>query len=148
MTPPHHRFATALFPALALAAAGCGNGLNDCTLTGQVTYQGKPVVYGVVIVQGASGIKRSRPIQPDGRYIVEGLPAGPVKITVEGPPEPPDPATRLSQPTHRPAGPPPNLPVIDRSKWVQLPEKYADPDQSGLATTVKRGTNPFDIDMP
>ena len=50
----------------------------------------------------------------------------------------------------RPNGPaelPTDYKPPDREKWVRLPEKYADPDQSGLTTTLKSGTNPFDIPL-
>ena len=85
---------------------------------------------------------------PDGTYTVEALPAGLVGIGVQSP-EPPDPAQspRGPQPK-RPAGPPPNLPAVDRSKWFRLPDEVADPETSGLATTVTGGTTASDIRLP
>jgi hypothetical protein len=146
MTPPTVRPAAVLFSALVLAMAGCGG--NDSTLTGQVTYQGQPVIFGAVIVHCADGIGRSSSIGPDGKYAVGNLPTGPVKITVESP-ELPDPAARRPRPprSEGPAETPPEYKPLDRSKWVRLPDKFADPDKSGLTTTLKRGTNRLDIPL-
>jgi len=145
MATPTTRFAAVLLPAVALAFGGCAGG--DCTLAGKVTYQGKPVVYGTVIAQGSDGIRRTGNIGLDGSYSVEKLPPGAVKLTVESP-QPPDQDTLNQAPTGGPAGAPRNRKAIDRSKWMALPDKYADADQSGLSTTLKVGANPFDIEMP
>jgi hypothetical protein len=142
MPKPRRRPVAVLLLALA---AGCGGG--DCTLAGKVKFQGRPVASGTVIATGSDGIRRTGNIGPDGSYSVEKLPPGPVKLAVESP-EPPDPATWQPPPTGGPAGAPRNLPPADRSKWIKLPEQYGDADQSGLATTVQRGTNPYDIEMP
>ena len=36
---------------------------------------------------------------------------------------------------------------IDKSKWMQLPDLYGDPDTSGITTTVKRGENQYDVEL-
>jgi hypothetical protein len=134
--------------AAALAAAGCGESRTG-TLTGTVSYRGKPVVYGVVLVQCADGTRSATNIRPDGSYTVERLLAGPVKIGVNSP-EPPDAAAQsaaAAQPA-RPAGPPPNLPAVDKSKWFNIPDELGDPETSGKSTTVTAGTTHFDIQLP
>jgi hypothetical protein len=147
MTTSTIRPAAVLCSAVILAIAGC-SGANDCTLAGKVTYQGKPVICGTVIVVGADGIRQTGRIDSDGTYFVEKLVAGPVKISVESP-APENPADRPARPP-RPEGPaerPPDYKPPDRAKWVRLPGQYADPDQSGLTTTVSSGKNPFDIPL-
>ena len=146
MTMPTMRPAALLLWAVALAMTGCGG--NDCTLIGNVTYKNRPVTVGSVIAVGADGIRQTGRIDADGRYSVDKLVAGPVKISVESP-QPPDPAARPARPP-RPEGPaeaPPDYKPPDRTKWVQLPDKYTDPDQSGFGTTVKSGLNRFDIPL-
>src|SRR5262245_41962740 len=61
--------ALALLVVLA-AAAGCG---GTATVNGKVTYQGRPVLSGSVIVLNADGTARSGVILRDGTYAVEGV---------------------------------------------------------------------------
>jgi hypothetical protein len=142
------RPAAVLFAAAAaFAAAGCGG--MDCTLKGTVTYQGKPVIFGSVVAVGSDGVQRAGKIHEDGAYEIERLPRGPVKLCVLSP-EPrnrSDLPPEMQAPPGGPAGPPPDLPRIDKSKWSPLPEQYNDPESSGLSTTVKSGDNHFDIEL-
>ena len=55
------------------------------TLTGRVTSQGKPVVFGTVTVITSDQRAHSVPIQPDGTYALKGVPRGPVKVAVSSP---------------------------------------------------------------
>ena len=146
MSAPVPRRTSALVAAALLAAAGCGGGGRTHSLTGKVTYQGKPVIYGSVLVRCADGTQQAGNIQPDGTYTVADLPAGPVKLGVISP-EPPDPASR-PPPPGAPGAPPPGLRPVDRSKWFKLPEECGDPDKSGKAATVQAGTTTFDIQLP
>jgi hypothetical protein len=52
------------------------------TVTGKVTYQGKPLVEGTVTFLTRVA-KTSSKIHPDGRYKVSGIPVGPAFIRVE-----------------------------------------------------------------
>jgi hypothetical protein len=131
--------------AVALVVAGCGGGTG--TLTGKVSYQGKPVVMGSVFVQAADGTRRVSNIEPDGTYTVLNMPVGPVMIAVNSP-EPPDPKALAGRAPRAGAKPAPAAPAVDRSKWVRLPDKYADPAQSDVTTTVSPGTTQFDINLP
>jgi hypothetical protein len=129
--------------ALFFAVTGCGRGSG--TLTGKVTYQDQPVIYGTVMVRAADGTQWPGAIEPDGTYTVLNVPAGPVTIAIDSP-QPQDPSAHKR--SCREGGqPPPSAPAIDRSKWVKLPEKYLDPEKSGIATTVTSGTTTFDIEL-
>jgi hypothetical protein len=55
------------------------------TLTGRVTSQGKPVVFGTVTVITSDQRTHSVPIKPDGTYMLKGVPRGPVKVAISSP---------------------------------------------------------------
>jgi hypothetical protein len=89
----------------------------------------------------------------DGKYSLNKVPAGPVKISVE---------TKSAQPAKGPPGgampTPPNMPKDvgpsmynqapqPKGKYVPIPENYADPEKSGLTYTVTGGPQPYDIDL-
>jgi hypothetical protein len=135
-----------LTAGLAFAAGGCGPRTAD--LTGKVTFDGKPVVFGNVVLIGADGATRYGPLQPDGSYRVDKVPVGPAKVMVSSPPPPG-------------AGPPQEMTAIDREKaagappvpvdqtlaknWFPIPSKYGNPAESGL--TVNVDGNSFDIPL-
>lgn len=131
-------------PAVVLATlafTGCGPPTAD--LTGKITYQGKPVVYGSVVVIDASGTTKSGTIQPDGSYRIDNVRVGSVKVAVSSPPPPGTPAVGKQDPRDTsdkpPEPPPPPAPPEVIKNWVQLPNKYGDPTQSGLTGEAKSG---------
>jgi hypothetical protein len=148
MTIRPYRPAAAVFAAaVAFGLTGCGG--DDCVLKGKVTYQGKPVVYGAVIVVGPDGLRRKGGLRDDGSYEIDKLPRGLCKISVHSP-EPRDRNAlppEMRRPPNGPAGAPADLPPIDKSKWMELPDQYADPDASGVTTTINGGENHFDIEL-
>src|SRR5439155_786714 len=68
---------------LVVAVTACGTGTG--TLTGKVSYQGKPVVTGSVLVRSADGSQRVGNIEPDGSYTGLNVPVGPVKLGIDSP---------------------------------------------------------------
>ena len=66
-----------------LAAVGCGGGTAD--VSGKVTFKGKPVTYGTVMILGSGGLPKSGVLRPDGTFTVTGVPLGPVKVAVSSP---------------------------------------------------------------
>src|SRR6476659_1879135 len=79
---------------LAVAAAVvaiCGCAAGSGTLSGKVTFKGKTVASGNVLVVGADGIARSSKIETDGSYTVPDVPVGEAKISVNSPNPVPDP---------------------------------------------------------
>src|SRR5262249_46261416 len=123
---------------------GCGGAAGPLigSVTGQVTFESKPVASGQI---SFSNDKEGRLYQAeikDGAYKFAsqygaGIPAGPykVQITPLGPPA--DPAAALS-PTEKPK------PAPDAS---DIPKKYRDAKTSGLTAEVKAGSNPLNFDM-
>ena len=123
-------------------AVGCGAGRT--TASGKVTFRGKPVTSGTVMLVAADKQIYLGPIQPDGTYSVPAVPVGPVAIGVSSP-DPNDVEVRGkgsgtigARPTSRKGDK--ALP----EGWFPLPDKYADPNGSGLSGEVKSG-RPFDI---
>lgn len=137
--------------AAVLSAVGCGGGTAD--VAGKVTHKGKPVVYGTVVLVGSDGLPKSGTIQPDGTFRVAGVATGTAKVAVSSPPPPGagSPAKRPrggrdEEDERTPAAQPPAAPEVIRN-WTALPEKYGDPDKSGLTAEVRAG-QPVNLDLP
>lgn len=123
-----------LLMTLTLAASGCEGGPKvPATVHGQVAYRGVPLSSGTIVfvpdaLRGTTGPLASGTIQPDGSYSLRaedgaGVPPGWHRVTVcvlEGSPG--------GTGVERFAAP--------RSV---LPDKYRDPDLSGLSCEVKAG---------
>src|SRR5262245_33088792 len=146
---PRRSGLVALFLALGGLTAGCGPSKTE--VTGKVTHNGKPVVYGSVTLIGSDGIVYSSQIKEDGTFAIPGVPAGPVKIGVLSPnPKPPeagkasgkDDLGAFSRGDRRP----PPVPESVVRAWFPIPDKYADPMTSGLSDKVSRG-QPLNINL-
>jgi hypothetical protein len=143
-----------------LAVTGCG-GASNATVSGKVTYKGAPVKGGYVTFVSANGVTRPGPIAEDGTYTINQLPTGPAKIAVETDSVKPLGGTGKGKtasggPPPKKYGPPPgseqgSVPykppdLSERAnRYVQIPEKYADFDKSGLTYTVTGGSQKHDI---
>lgn len=144
---------------LIAIATGCGRGRTN-SLTGRVTYQGKPLVCGNILAFGSDGLPVSCEIQPDGTYTLTGFPEGDVKVAVTSA-KPVD-QSKWKMPPHiakakqnrqkeensKPDAPLPlrPKPVIDVTKWFPIPAQYADVSTSGLLTRVS-GNQTWDIEL-
>jgi hypothetical protein len=141
-----------------LALAGCGSGTG--AVTGRVTFRGKPVVSGSVVMVGVGNKLVSGPLDAEGRYALNGVPLGTVQVAVVSPN--PNPRRRVPRRLleHREKkmklleekkdvqdSPPPVAPKVDRSKWFPLPKQYELADTSGTTTTIHCGDNTFDIEL-
>lgn len=125
-------------------------------ITGKVTYKGKPLPGGQVTFLTSKGFTFNSVIDPEGNYKLS-VPVGEVRIALDNrmllkSNEPPKPDLR-----HPPGiTPPPHAKQDDNDKssvptitgtYVPLPAKYNSPDTSGLAYTVKSGSQNFDIEL-
>src|SRR5437762_12233392 len=78
-----------LLVAGCLALAGCKGGDLPATVSGKVTYHGRPVTSGVVVLVGPDGkTSDPGPVRPDGTYTIQHAPAGTVKVSFNNPPPP------------------------------------------------------------
>jgi hypothetical protein len=156
--------------AVVLALSGCG---GTTSVSGKVTHDGKPVVWGGVTLVDSTGTYHQGDIKPNGTYQIDNVPTGPVKIGVTSPKPPEEkpgrggktapggnaaagggkgPAGQPEDPREKflrdqgitPNQPPPPPPP---GAWFALPEKARDPMTSGLTGTVAAG-KPLDIDVP
>jgi hypothetical protein len=122
---------------IPFAAAGCAPARGD--VSGKVTYQGRPLVYGTVMFLGRDNLPVMGPIRPDGSYTVTGVLVGEAQVAVNSPD--PLPAQRVDKRGRAMTSP------VDRSQWFPIPEDYGDPRKSGLQCPVGRGQTPYDIDL-
>src|SRR5262249_15289796 len=135
-----------------LTALGCGSG--SATVSGRVTYQGEPLTAGDLIIYGANGQIQSGQISADGTYAIYKAPVGDVKMAVLTPKDlpaqrPPEPGGvwqgkkggRKKTLIKEEFKPPPPV------KVVPIPDRYKEPDKSGLNFTLKRGEQTIDLNL-
>src|SRR5438552_15454857 len=126
---------------LGCAIAGCARyeyrlPATGATLEGVVTYGGETVQMAQINVMS----DKSQAIGQieGGRYKVENVPLGAVKLGVNTE------AMRsnmIGQQMARAKG----VSTAPPLKFISVPAKYAEPDTSGITTTVKQGKNTFEI---
>jgi hypothetical protein len=148
-----------LFLLPALLAVGCG---RTGTVSGKVTYQGKNLTAGSVVLETPKGEFFSGPIGEDGTYTVSKVPPGDVKVAVQTPPIPQrgGPPGGSGPPKGAKLGPPPGAnappdvdpklfdPASKTGKAVPIPDKYHKSGTSGLTLTVTGGKQEHNIDLP
>ena len=149
----------ALFAAVALAGAGCGD-YPRSRVHGKITFNGQPLTGGTVAFLGRDNMTYLADLGPDGTYAVDRVPRGEVRVTVQKPP--PRPAPRPNPPAgwagdkagadptddkakasrlEAVAAPPP------KSSGPALPAKYADPGQSGLVFELTEPDQEWSADL-
>lgn len=136
-------FATLLLGSAMLAILGCGEATTD--VTGKVTFNDKPVVFGSVMIVGPDGLPKYGAIQPDGTYRVSGVRLGAARVAVSSP-KPPglklpgDNKKKVGREEglddRRPADANATVDPAIAKGWFTLPDKYGDPSTSNLTTEV------------
>jgi hypothetical protein len=115
---------------------------SGASLEGTVTYGKEKLQAAFIIVQGSSGAATGN-IGEDGHYKIENVPLGEVSIAVNTE------AAKgqlmgqfMAQSLNKEKGgkAPPRI--------IDVPAKYADPNKSGIKTTINKGPNTFDIVIP
>jgi hypothetical protein len=124
------------------------------TVSGKVTYKGRPLPSGTVTFYGPDNSVKVAQIAPDGTYIIFEAPAGSATITVATtPPLPSRELLRITKPPPDPTNPPrvPKLKAPAGSetanRYVPIPARYRKLGESGLRYTVRRGSQTFDIHL-
>lgn len=147
VSPPRSRVVLVL---LLLGIAGCGPGKGD--VSGVITYKGQPLKSGQVVFQPDGGTMVAAEIGPDGRYSLSGVPEGTVKIGVSVI----DPGVTQHFRDLSAAGQSkgardgkdaPKKPTGTPVQFHAVPQKYGDPNGSGLTYEVKSGTQTHNIDL-
>lgn len=137
-----------LVAGCAMLAASCGERgtrLPDsgATLEGIITYGGTKVPYAEVNVVGPTSMATGNVQEDgrhDGRYKVDNVPLGEVKIGVNPVAAKGEFMSKIMAESKGKAKGTP--------KFVDVPAKYHEADTSGLKTTVQKGLNTFDIVIP
>jgi hypothetical protein len=137
-----------LLAASLCAIAGCGASKAD--VTGTVTYRGRPLVWGTVIVIGSDHIPYYGAIQADGTFNVKNVPLGPAQVGV-GSSDPyyepkfdkPEDKARYDALRARVQLPP----KPPKGAWFPIPSKYNDALKSGLASEVKAPITTIDLNL-
>ena len=118
-----------------LLVGGCG---HTATIAGKVTYRGRAVCHGTVVILSDDKTARSGVVKSDGSYAVEGVPLGSARIGVISS----DPSKGRS--------------VVRDGKrvrpgriegWFPLPPKFAAPETSGLTCAIDSGRVSHDIQL-
>ncbi len=139
---------TVLFAVLLLT--GCGGGTTD--VSGKVSFRGKALVYGTVVLLDAGGTPKAGTIQPDGSFRITGVKIGPAKVAVTSLAPPGSESARKADPRDRGGDdkpPPPEVAAVSpevAKAWFPIPDKYGDPAKSELTADVKPG-QPLDFDL-
>ncbi len=121
---------------LLVSVAGCQ---NSGSVSGKVTYQGKPLVYGTVLLIGSNNASVQAAIQKDGQYYASGLAPGTVQVAVNSPnPKGVAVFAGWKDPSKKP-------PPLEVPGWFAIPTKYESVATSGLTVPIQRGSNSFDI---
>jgi hypothetical protein len=127
---------------LIAVATGCGG--NTATVSGKVTYHGRPVTSGSVIVLNDDGTAKPWVILPDSSYTVAGVKRGHVKFGVYSP----DPSRARSILTKRDPAKRRNAGArVASPGWFPLPKTLGDPDKSGLECDVLASSVHHDLDL-
>src|SRR5262249_45419644 len=113
---------------LLLTVTGCGPYTGS--VSGTVTFKGKPLPGGMVTFSHSDGRFSYGKIAGDGSYSTPNAPAGEVKIGVATQP-PLIPGSKVG-----PLGP-----------YVPIPIRYKDAETSGLTFTIQRGEQTHNINL-
>ena len=128
------RFASVLGLALCVGwCLGCGAGQAPTgNLSGKVTLQGEPLTSGtVVLVNSETGIGASSELDASGGYRIDSVRTGEYQVAIQPPPAPSPEAMAEGA----------------KAEPSAIPDKYQDPQASGLKATVAKGENTSDFDL-
>ncbi|AWM38034.1 hypothetical protein GobsT_38860 [Gemmata obscuriglobus] len=120
---------------LGSALLGCSQGVKKITVNGTVTYKGQPLESGILQFVGADGAYSAAVVQPGGKFIMTDVVPGDIKVGVQSSPG----GSGSSDPkaAAAPKGPTP----------ATIPEKYRNPETSGLKYTVTPSTDTLEIKL-
>ncbi len=138
--------ASAQFLALAFVCSpGCSPSLPTATVVGTVTCNGKPVTSGDVVMVGSDG-RPSLPgrVRADGTFAIDRVLPGAVKVGFFNPTPPALPAVSAAA-----AAADEELKQMHEIArlYTPTPDKYSNPQQSGLSFDLKPGHNECNIEL-
>lgn len=116
---------------LLLLQAGCGRGWGH--VSGTVRYKGNPLPNGTITFYDEANQAVSDHISAEGKYTVNKVAAGKVKITVTAP-----------MPIFLPGDQTAKKQFVN---MPNLPARYGDAEKSGLNRDITAGSQTLDIDL-
>jgi hypothetical protein len=121
-----------------VAASGCGGGTGE--VSGVVKYKGQPLDGGQITFKGG-GKLIGVDLKPDGTFTATGVPTGTVKVAVSSldGEKMVEHFRKASASGRGESKTPP--PKGEASQYSKVPQKYGDPEASGLTIEVKSGKN-------
>jgi hypothetical protein len=147
-------FCTAL--TFSVALFGCSAPRSN--VFGNVTFRGKPVVGGTIILLSADNRTYPARIQADGSYRIASVPRGHIAVAVQGdevrPPPRPAPGAKTKDAfgfneakadDERKAGSAPPSPTT--GPVLKIPASYGDPGRSGLSFELELPEQEYSIDL-
>lgn len=122
--------------AALLTLVGCNKGINKITVKGTVSVKGQKLTGGLLKFVGeGNGYYGVAVINADGTYEMTDVVPGEVKVAVVDSPH----GSGSSNPADKPtAAPKPS---------VSIPEKYREPESSGVKYTIAPDTKELNIDL-
>jgi hypothetical protein len=115
--------------------AGCSKGRGN--VSGVVNFKGKPLPAGTILFYDELNRVREGVIKDDGSYEVTDVATGKARVAVITP-----------MPIEMRIPGLPSKPVAaPKTKPVQIPEKYGNPDSSGIHFDIGRGDNKYNVDL-
>jgi hypothetical protein len=116
-------------------------------VSGKVIYNDAPLKGGNVTFVGSDKQTYMAEIHEDGSYAIEKLSPGEVKIAVEtNSLRPPNPNVLKNRPPADAKYTPPDYEARAK-RYVPIPTRYSDAEQSGLTYSVKTGKQEYDIKL-
>jgi hypothetical protein len=125
--------ATLLAATLLFCSVGCDKGIKRITVRGTVMYDNKPVTSGILRFIGPNGAYSAARLGDGGRYEITDVVPGETKIGIMESPQ----SSGSSSGGAQGASVAP----------VQLPEKFRDPEKSGVVYTITPQTKELNIEL-
>ncbi len=143
--------AAAILCAALLAVSGCGRGRGNMgQVSGTVRYQGEPIRDGSIVFE-VSGNRPASGKIVDGQITQvttfepnDGVPVGSAKIAVRAFDDDDTASAVMDHPGDIQRQETEGYMEVPKSL---LPERYADPDTSGLTFQIERGENVLDLEL-
>jgi hypothetical protein len=127
----------ALAAVVLVTAWGCADqGIKKVTVSGTVSHKGQRLQSGMLQFIGPQGAYSAAAIQADGTYIITDVVPGEVKVGV------------LESPQGSGSSSGADTSAVQRAAPVSLPEKYRDPEKSGVTYTITESTTQLNIELP
>jgi hypothetical protein len=108
-----------------------------------VTFRGKALVHGTVLLVAADGTAHQGTIDESGSYTIASVPAGRARLAVNSP----DPTTPVANKSGIKDVEGDRRRADLKTRWVAIPGHYGDPNKSDLTLEVKTGKNPHDLEL-